>query len=102
MAIANVRRIATAQGEIILPAKPISFDEGPSESSKKYTAAGWIVLALFFGIFGIWAATAPLNGAVVANAVVKVQGNRKSVQHLDGGIVKQLNVKEGSHVQAGD
>ena len=45
---------------------------------------------------------APLNGAVVANAVVKVEGNRKSIQHLDGGIVKELRVKEGDRVNAGD
>jgi HlyD family type I secretion membrane fusion protein len=74
----------------------------PSDSLAKYAAAGWITLALFFGVFGIWSLTAPLNGAVVAPAVVKVEGNRKSVQHLDGGIVKQLNVKEGDHVNAGD
>ena len=51
---------------------------------------------------GTWAATAPLNGAVIGNAVVKVDGNRKSVQHLDGGIVKELRVKEGDKVNAGD
>src|SRR5262245_45336716 len=43
---------------------------------------------------------APLNGAVVANAVVKVDGNRKSMQHLDGG--KELRVREGERVLAGD
>jgi membrane fusion protein, epimerase transport system len=63
---------------------------------------GWAIIGLFFGGFGAWAAIAPLNGAVVANAVVKVEGNRKSVQHLDGGSVKQLNIKEGDHVNAGD
>jgi HlyD family type I secretion membrane fusion protein len=63
---------------------------------------GWAIVALFFGGFGVWAAVAPLNGAVVANGIVKVDGNRKSVQHLDGGIVKKLNVKEGDHVNAGD
>ena len=57
---------------------------------------------MFFGGIGAWAATAPLNGAVVGNAVVKVDGNRKSVQHLDGGIVKELRVKEGDKVNAGD
>jgi multidrug efflux pump subunit AcrA (membrane-fusion protein) len=64
--------------------------------------AGWLIIAIFFGGIGSWAATAPLNGAVVGNAVVKVDGNRKSVQHLDGGIVKELRVKEGDKVNAGD
>ena len=63
---------------------------------------GWIIIALFFGVFGAWAFTAPLHGAVVANGVVRVESNRKSVQHLDGGIVKDLRVKEGALVKAGD
>ena len=57
---------------------------------------------MFFGGFGAWAFTAPLHGAVVANGVVRVESNRKSVQHLDGGIVKELRIKEGAMVRAGD
>ncbi|MBV8393321.1 MAG: HlyD family type I secretion periplasmic adaptor subunit [Alphaproteobacteria bacterium] len=64
--------------------------------------AGWIIIGGFFGGIGTWAATAPLDGAVVANGVVKVEGNRKSIQHLDGGIIKELRVREGSHVAAND
>jgi HlyD family type I secretion membrane fusion protein len=74
----------------------------PSDSMRRSAIAGWSIIALFFGGFGFWAATAPLNGAVVAQAVVKVEGNRKSVQHLDGGIVKEMRVKEGDRVNAGD
>jgi HlyD family type I secretion membrane fusion protein len=73
-----------------------------SDSMWKSNFAGWLIIAAFFGGFGTWAATAPLNGAVVANGLVKVEGNRKSVQHLDGGIVKKLLVKEGEHVKADD
>jgi HlyD family type I secretion membrane fusion protein len=60
------------------------------------------VALIFFAGFGGWAAYAPLNGAVVAPAVVKVEGSRKTIQHLDGGIVKELRVKEDDHVVAGD
>jgi HlyD family type I secretion membrane fusion protein len=74
----------------------------PSDSIARVALAGWLIIALFFGGVGAWATTAPLNGAVVANAVVKVEGNRKSIQHLDGGIIKQLRVKEGDRVNAGD
>jgi HlyD family type I secretion membrane fusion protein len=63
---------------------------------------GWLIVIVFFGLFGSWALIAPLNGAVVANGFVKVEGNRKSIQHLDGGIVKELRVKEGSRVSPGD
>ncbi|MET3593139.1 epimerase transport system membrane fusion protein [Mesorhizobium shonense] len=63
---------------------------------------GVLIIALFFGVFGGWAALAPLNGAVLADAVVKVEGNRKSVQHFDGGTVKEIRVKDGDMVRAGD
>ena len=74
----------------------------PNDSIKRVAFAGWLIIAIFFGGAGTWAVTAPLNGAVVGNAVVKVEGNRKSVQHLDGGIVKELHVREGERVNVGD
>ena len=74
------------------------YGGAPSDSIKQVALAGWLIIAVFFGGIGSWALTAPLNGAVVGNAVVKVDGNRKSVQHLDGGIVKELRVKEGERV----
>ncbi|TIO74846.1 MAG: HlyD family type I secretion periplasmic adaptor subunit [Mesorhizobium sp.] len=63
---------------------------------------GVLIIVAFFGVFGGWAAVAPLNGAVLADAVVKVEGNRKSVQHFDGGTVKEIRVKDGDIVKAGD
>jgi len=83
-------------------AKTVAGDGAPNDSIKRVALAGWLIIAIFFGGIGAWAATAPLNGAVVGNAVVKVDGNRKSVQHLDGGIVKELRIKEGDKVGAGD
>jgi HlyD family type I secretion membrane fusion protein len=73
-----------------------------NESADGAIKAGLIILVLFFGGFGTWAALAPLNAAVVGEAVVKVEGNRKSVQHLDGGIVKELRVEEGDRVRKGE
>ena len=97
------RRIGRVASRVPTTApEPGSSDVLPDESLRKYSVAGWLILAIFFGGFGAWAATAPLNGAVVAEAVVKVEGNRKSVQHLDGGIVKEVKVKEGDRVKAGD
>ena len=77
-------------------------EAGLSDSARGPVIAGWLILAIFFGGFGTWAALAPLNGAVVGSAVVKVEGNRKSVQHLDGGIVTSISVREGDHVRQGD
>ncbi|WP_029085694.1 HlyD family type I secretion periplasmic adaptor subunit [Bradyrhizobium sp. th.b2] len=82
--------------------KRANKDGAPNDSIRNVSVAGWLIIAIFFGGIGAWAVTAPLNGAVVANAVVKVDGNRKSLQHLDGGIVKELHVREGDRVLAGD
>jgi HlyD family type I secretion membrane fusion protein len=74
----------------------------PSDSATGAVRAGWAIILLFFGGFGYWATTAPLNAAVVGEAVVKVEGNRKSVQHIDGGTVKEILVREGDEVNASD
>lgn len=63
---------------------------------------GWRIIIGFFVVLGGWAMLAPLNGAVVAEGVVKVDGNRKRIQHLEGGIVKEVRVREGDVVRAGD
>lgn len=62
---------------------------------------GWIVVAVAVGGFGAWAAFAPLaRGSHVFGKVV-VDTNRKTVQHLEGGIVSELLVREGQVVKQG-
>lgn len=74
----------------------------PDDDYRKVARVGWLILIGFFGGFGTWAALAPLNAAVIGEGVVKVQGNRKSIQHLEGGTIRQLSVRDGSHVAEGD
>jgi len=71
-------------------------------SPAPYIAAGYITLLLTFGVFGTWAATAPLASAVVSAGTVSVESNRKTVQHLEGGIVSEIVAKEGEIVKPGD
>lgn len=59
-----------------------------------------LALALVAGVGG-WAATTELSSAIVAGGVVVVDDNVKKVQHLTGGIVGELKVKEGDRVEAG-
>ena len=63
---------------------------------------GLVIIGLFFGVFGSWAMLAPLESAAVAMGVVSVDSKRKTIQHLEGGIIEQINVKEGQTVAAGD
>jgi len=62
---------------------------------------GGLVVAAFFGGFGAWAALAPLDSAAIAMGVVLVEGKRKTIQHLEGGIVSAILVKEGAAVESG-
>lgn len=62
---------------------------------------GLLIVIGFFGILGAWAATARLSGAAIAAGLVSPDSNRKSIQHLEGGIVKEIKVREGSAVTAG-
>ena len=62
---------------------------------------GLAVLLIGFGGFFLWAAFAPLDAGVTANATVQVFGNRKTVQHLEGGTTDEILVREGDKVKAG-
>ncbi|WP_321344655.1 HlyD family type I secretion periplasmic adaptor subunit [Breoghania sp.] len=64
--------------------------------------AGLIGFAVLFGGGFGWMAIASLSGAVVADGTVIVRGKPKSIQHLDGGIVKSIAVENGDLVKAGD
>lgn len=62
---------------------------------------GCTVVGVFFVGFGGWAAWAPLTGAAVAPGFISPEGKRRQVQHLEGGIVERLLVRNGSTVTAG-
>ncbi len=63
---------------------------------------GMLVLLTTFAIFGVWGGLAPIDGAAMAPGFVTVKSYKKTVQHLDGGIVSQLLVKDGDVVKEGD
>jgi HlyD family secretion protein/epimerase transport system membrane fusion protein len=77
-------------------------DETPGLQSylQKPARAGYAIIAVFVIGFGIWASVAPLAGGAVAPGIVSPNSNRKTVQHLEGGIVRELKVKEGERVAA--
>ena len=64
----------------------------------KYIVAGLLVIVLFFGGLTVWSVYFPFQGAVIASGVVKVSGERKVVQHLEGGMINKIFIKEGDRV----
>lgn len=82
---------------VVLPGDSVvDTDDGPIRR------IGMFILVITFVVFGLWSFLAPLGGAALAPGVVVVQSHRKTVQHLEGGIVKRLLVREGDTVSRGD
>ena len=79
-------------------------DDGPRASADTGAVArtGLWVLALGFGGFLLWASLAPLDEGVPTQGMVTLDTKRKTVQHLSGGIVKEVLVHEGQQVKEGD
>ena len=78
-------------------------DEGPRASSDTRAVArtGLLVLAVGFGGFLLWAGFAPLDEGVPTQGMVTLDTKRKTVQHLSGGLVKEVLVQEGQQVKEG-
>jgi len=78
-------------------------DDGPRASSDTRAVArtGLWILALGFGGFLLWAGLAPLDEGVPTMGMVALDTKRKTVQHLSGGIVKEVLVQEGQQVKEG-
>ena len=68
---------------------------------KRFVVLGILSVALFVGGSAYWAVNSKLEGAVVAPASLVVEGNRKTVEHLEGGIVRNILAVEGQMVEAG-
>lgn len=72
------------------------------EQAHKLARAGCWTILLSIVPIGLWMCLAPLSMAVVAPAFVKVDLNRRPIQHQEGGTVREVLVRDGQHVKAGD
>lgn len=82
--------------------KEFDFDIPKKPWTKQATWFGILVIIIFVGGFGAWAIFAPLESAAIAPGKITVAGNRRTIQHLEGGIVKTINVRDGAIVKKGD
>lgn len=94
------RRLADSYSREIAQQSPVT--EQPRSDTRRLIFWGCVLLVLHLGVFGVWASTVPLRSAVVAPGIVKVLSKRKAVQHLDGGIVRTIYVRESQHVERGE
>jgi HlyD family type I secretion membrane fusion protein len=77
-------------------------DIDPGIDVKRVVGAGLAVIALGAGALAAWSFSAPLSGAIIAPGFVKVEMNRQVVQHQEGGIVKEILVRDGQRVRRGE
>ena len=73
----------------------------PAPPVDRWITFGLIMFVVIFLGFGSWAALAPLSSASMAPGIVKVDSNRKTVQHYEGGIIREILVRDGDHVKQG-
>ncbi|MCU7611853.1 HlyD family type I secretion periplasmic adaptor subunit [Anaplasma capra] len=105
----DLRRPKFVEKSLRLIDKIVSFVFGiEKEGENEALRASWgpllvglVVVIVFFGFFGVWAATAPLDGAVIAPGEVVSSLNRQIVQHLEGGIIHKILAQDGDTVSKG-
>ncbi|OYX13507.1 MAG: hypothetical protein B7Z15_07020 [Rhizobiales bacterium 32-66-8] len=102
-ALVQVRDFVTAPAVLATTTDPVSGLPVPVPSSdyRRVATTGYAVIILTFGVLGGWAALANVDSAVIASGVVSVESKRQVVQHLEGGIVAQILVKDGQSVEQG-
>jgi HlyD family type I secretion membrane fusion protein len=76
-------------------------DPALTQDATRAVRFGLALIAVTFLGVGGWAALAPIAGAVIVPGAVKVDTNRRTVQHQEGGIVKEILVRDGDRVRAG-
>jgi len=87
--------ISPSEVESNQPEAKIDFDE----DTKKPIRLGLYILLIGFGLFLTWAALAPLDEGVPAQGIVSIDTKKKTLQHLTGGIIKEVKVREGELVK---
>ncbi len=83
---------------------PFPFDpllDAPAPRTRGTMIFGMVVFLLFVVGGAAWAVMAPLAEASIAAGVVKVEGTRRTIQHLEGGIVREILVRDGDKVEKG-
>ena len=103
MAIKNFKKSLTSS---VQDAQVVQTSEDATSNAysdtRAVSRAGLWVLGLGFGGFLLWAAFAPLDEGVPTQGMVTIDTKRKTVQHLSGGIVKEVLVHEGQQVKEGE
>jgi protease secretion system membrane fusion protein len=99
----NTSTPAAAMAALSNPAQAVDAQEiARLRDTRTPVRLGLWVLIVGFGLFLVWAAWAPLGEGVPAPALVSVDNRRTTIQHLQGGVIKAVPVRDGQQVRRGD
>lgn len=98
----NRKTNSTGKADVVDAQVVEAADIASHADTKSPIRLGFWVLVVGFGAFLLWAAFAPLDEGVSAPSVVSIESRRKTIQHMQGGVIKELRAKEGQSVKAGD
>lgn len=91
-------QVSIAMESPVTPQNAVS----PDALAHRSIRTGLLLAFILFGVIGMWAAFWPLATGAIAVGKVVIDTNRKTIQHLEGGIVKEILVREGQNVKEGD
>lgn len=76
--------------------------QNTGREERRLKIIGVVIVLVLIAVTGIWAVRAPLASAAIGSGVVTIENHRKAISHLEGGIVREVRVREGQQVSKGE
>lgn len=86
----------------LMPPQPADELGDPAYIARTPIIFGLWLVILVFGVFGLWSVLARIDSAAIAPGRVILDQNRKTISHLEGGIIDTIHTRVGAHVKTGD
>ncbi len=80
---------------------PTETSTAPADDAARFSRLGVLTVGAVFGGLALWSVFAPISSAIIAPGRISVETNRKAIQHLEGGVIDAILVREGETVAAG-
>ena len=98
----NLHSLKSNKPEVVTVLPTDVLPKKIERQEKLLRIGGLVAVLLLFGGLGVWSVLAPLDSAAIGSGLVIVENYRKPIAHLEGGIVKEVRIREGQHVHKGE
>ena len=100
--MSNLHSFKSNKPEVVTVLPTQALPQTIERQEKLLRIGGLVAVLLLFGSLGVWSVLAPLDSAAIGSGLVIVENYRKPIAHLEGGIVKEVRIREGQHVHKGE